>query len=352
MGSGLESERSMTEKQPTYEELLARVARLERQLELPSQRHGGESPRAEAALDEAQEALRKSEQNFRQITEESPVAIYIIQGGKLVYVNPSLARQAGYSREEIVGKLAPQDLIHRQDVARLMTTLGERAAGRIQGEGVEYRGIRKDGSIVHIAAYGMQMEYQGKPAVMGTLIDISERKRLEDALSDCESRLSVALSSANADTWEWKERLRLSEEKYRSLFNNAEVGMFRIRLDGSEILDFNEKYLEIYGLAREEMLGRPAASYWADPAQRGVLVEELEANGRVTNFECRMLTKNGDVKTCLTSVRLYPERGIIEGSLIDITERKRAEEEHRKLEHQLSQAQRVHVAASRNPTHE
>jgi PAS domain S-box-containing protein len=73
-----------------------------------------------------------------------------------------------------------------------MTTLGERAAGRIQGEGVEYRGIRKDGSIVHIEAYGMLMEYQGKPAVMGTLIDITERKRAEEKRLELEQQLSQA----------------------------------------------------------------------------------------------------------------------------------------------------------------
>jgi PAS domain S-box-containing protein len=408
--------------QPTYDELLAQVARLEQQLE----------------------ALRASEQNFRQIAEESPVGIFIVQGGKLVYANPSLAKQAGYSREEIIGQLAPQDFVHRDDVARLMITLGQRAAGRIQGEGVEYRGIRKDGSIVHIEAYGQLMEYQDKPAVLGMLIDVSARKHLEEALSGSESRLRMALAAANAGAWAWdlrtnentwsdelwklygvnrqsapasteawfrsihpddrsateatvqeavhhggelwaewrvntadgserwlmsrgrperdaagvavkylgivlditerkqmQETLRQSEEKYRNLFNNAEVGMFRTRIDGSEVIDFNDKYLEIYGLKREEMLGRPAAAYWADPADRAVLVGKLKANGRVKDFECRMLTKNGEVKTCLISVRLYPEQGIIEGSMIDITERKRAEEERLKLEQQLSQAQRL-----------
>jgi PAS domain S-box-containing protein len=116
----------------------------------------------------------------------------------------------------------------------------------------------------------------------------------------------------------------------------------RLRLlDGSKVLDFNEKYLEIYGLKREEMLGRPAAAYWADLAERAVLVAKLKANGRVADFACRVLTKNGEVRTCLASARLYPEQGIVEGSLIDITEWKRAEEERLKLEQQLSQAQRL-----------
>lgn len=174
----------------------------------------------------AEEALRKSEQNFRQITEESPVAIYIIQGGKLVYVNPSLAKQAGYSRDEIVGKLAPQDLIHRHDVARLMTTLGERAAGKIQGEGVEYRGIRKDGSIVHIEAYGMLMEYQGKPAVMGTLIDITERKRAEAIR-------------------------RESENRYRVLFENSRDAMMVLAPPTWNFVAANAATLELFGVTDE-----------------------------------------------------------------------------------------------------
>ena len=174
----------------------------------------------------AEEELRKSEQNFRQITEESPVAIYIIQGGKLVYVNPSLAKQSGYSRDEIVGKLAPQDLIHRHDVARLMTTLGERAAGRIQGEGVEYRGIRKDGSIVHVEAYGMLMEYQGKPAVMGTLVDISERKRAEAAR-------------------------RESENRYRVLFDNSRDAMMVLAPPVWNFVSANPATLELFGVKDE-----------------------------------------------------------------------------------------------------
>jgi nitrogen-specific signal transduction histidine kinase/ActR/RegA family two-component response regulator len=70
-------------------------------------------------------------------------------------------------------------------------------------------------------------------------------------------------------------------------------------------------------------------------------VEKLKATGRVTDFECRMLTKSGEVKTCMASLRFYPQQAIIEGSMIDITAWKRAEEERLKLEQQLSQAQRL-----------
>ena len=145
----------------------------------------------------SEETLRTSEQKFRQLTEESPVGIYIIQDGKIAYANPSLAKTAGYSPEEIIGKLAPSDLIHPDDLPRLMSTLGARMAGRNPGTGFEYRGIKQDGSIVHIEAHGMLTEYQGRPAVMGTLIDISERKRAEARQEEANRQLEQATARAN-----------------------------------------------------------------------------------------------------------------------------------------------------------
>ncbi len=121
------------------------------------------------------------------------------------------------------------------------------------------------------------------------------------------------------------ETLRESEEKFRSLFNNAEVGMFRTRLDGSEILDMNEKFLKIFGRTREEMRGLPSVIHWADPREREEMVRRLEAEGRVTEFECGILNKQGEERVCLASLTLFREQGIVEGSIIDITERKQVE---------------------------
>jgi len=50
--------------------------------------------------------------------------------------------------------------------------------------------------------------------------------------------------------------LRESEEKFRNLFNNSEIGIFRSRLDGSEVLDVNDKFLDIVGRTREEIEGK------------------------------------------------------------------------------------------------
>ena len=123
------------------------------------------------------------------------------------------------------------------------------------------------------------------------------------------------------------EALQENEEKFRNLFNSAEVGMFRTRLDGSEILDMNEKLLNILGRSSGEVQGLPSLIHWLDPSQREELLSRLEIEGRVLNFESRILNKQGEVRTCLMSLVLYREQGVLEGSIIDITERKLAEED-------------------------
>ncbi len=72
--------------------------------------------------------------------------------------------------------------------------------------------------------------------------------------------------------------------------------MFRTRLDGSEILDMNEKYLKLFGRTREEMRGGPSAIHWADPQEREEMFRKINTDGRVTEFECKMLNKRGEVR--------------------------------------------------------
>jgi len=110
------------------------------------------------------------------------------------------------------------------------------------------------------------------------------------------------------------------------------MGMFRTRLDGSELLEFNNKYLSILGLTREESEGKPSSMFWADPKEREEMVKTLKINDRIDNLECRLIRKDGKVIHCVTSLRLYPEQGILEGFIIDITDRKHAEEALRESE--------------------
>ena len=131
--------------------------------------------------------------------------------------------------------------------------------------------------------------------------------------------------------------IRASEEKYRNLFENAEVGMYRSKLDGSAILDANQKLADIFGYAIEEMRGSQR-QFAGQTRRRAAMVDRLRANGLLNDYELDIVTKSGALKTVLTSIKLYPQEGYLEGSAIDITERKRVEQELRVKDHAIESA--------------
>jgi PAS domain S-box-containing protein len=135
--------------------------------------------------------------------------------------------------------------------------------------------------------------------IHGALQDLTEQKRAEGAL-------------------------RKSEEKFRSLFNNAQVGMLLTRLDGSETLDANDQFLRILKRTREETVGAPSRIYWSNPAERAKMVRRLRADGRVSDFEFDLINNEGAIRRCVMSLQYAHEEGVIEGSIYDITERQRA----------------------------
>ncbi|MFH1428187.1 MAG: PAS domain S-box protein [Candidatus Margulisiibacteriota bacterium] len=123
--------------------------------------------------------------------------------------------------------------------------------------------------------------------------------------------------------------LKESRDLYRNLFENAEVGMYQLRLDGSEILAVNKKFTEIIGYSKEELQGMPSSMKWAYPEKRDEMVSIIEKNGQVHDYEYSIKTKTGETKEIMTSVKYYTDKGYIEGSIVDITERKRMLEDLR-----------------------
>jgi PAS domain S-box-containing protein len=123
-----------------------------------------------------------------------------------------------------------------------------------------------------------------------------------------------------------EEALKESEAKYKALFENAQVGMYRSKIDGSALLDVNNKFIEILGFTREELIGKAGRILWANPADRDKMMRLLKEQGGVMyNYEASLLAKNGEVRNVLASIELHPEEGSLDGTFVDITERKRAE---------------------------
>ena len=130
----------------------------------------------------AEEALRESEEMFRKPVEHSPVGIYFVQDNVIRYANPKLAEILGYTRDEL--RMLPiEKVIDSGDITTVREHMASVFAGKGSGSGIEFHGVKKDGTLVDLIAYGSSMTYQGHAAIFGTIIDISERKRAEEQIA-------------------------------------------------------------------------------------------------------------------------------------------------------------------------
>ena len=125
-----------------------------------------------------------------------------------------------------------------------------------------------------------------------------------------------------------EEKIKESEETYRNLFQNAQVGLFRTRISDGKILESNEQLAKMFGYdSREEFVAEYKTSgNYVDPETREKMLHEIKNNGFVQNFQARFYRKDGSVFWVSYSAKIYSDKGWIEGVTIDITERKKAEE--------------------------
>jgi len=127
----------------------------------------------------AEEELIEAEEKFRNLVEKSSVAVYILQNGKYMYVNPKFAAIFGYDQEDITNSVLVESLAHpnyRQlirDNMRIRIERGEETAP------YEIDGVHKNGDTIRLEVFGTKTQYKGEPAIIGTLIDITENKLLQ-----------------------------------------------------------------------------------------------------------------------------------------------------------------------------
>ncbi len=136
------------------------------------------------------EQLRESESKFRSLAEQSLVGTYIIQDGVFKYVNPRFAEMFGYAPDRIVGHLGPRDLAVPED-RHIIDTVESRAKSGEQASHYEARGLKSSGEVIHAEIFGSRAHYQGRPSVIGILLDITEKKKLETQLLQAQKMEAV-----------------------------------------------------------------------------------------------------------------------------------------------------------------
>ncbi|MGB2903041.1 MAG: EAL domain-containing protein [Candidatus Dechloromonas phosphoritropha] len=124
------------------------------------------------------EVMHEKESQFRSTMEAAQVGIFLLQDGLFRYVNPFLTKLFGYSEEELVDRRGPLDLLIPEQRAMVAEQMRQRAGGE-PGKPYEIVCVRKDGSTFPAIILGSPATYEGRPASVGTLLDISAQKEAE-----------------------------------------------------------------------------------------------------------------------------------------------------------------------------
>ncbi|OFV88040.1 MAG: hypothetical protein A2V74_07105 [Acidobacteria bacterium RBG_16_70_10] len=261
----------------------------------------------------AREALLRSERWYRTLAEAAHDFIFIVgREGRIGYVNTAAAARFGRRPDEVVGKrlneVFPVEIAarFRNNVARVLASGEDLYAEErtVFGEGETW-----------IGTWLAPLEGEGKEieSVVGISRDITVRVRAEQAL-------------------------KASEERYRSLFERNLAGVYRTTLDG-RILECNDAFARIFGFgAGAEVRGLGAAELYPQPAARQAFLERLRAEGALVNYESEGRTRDGASVWVLENASLVQENApgapYIEGTIVDLSE-------HKRLEQQLRQAQKI-----------
>ena len=131
-----------------------------------------------------------------------------------------------------------------------------------------------------------------------------------------------------------EEALKESEEKYRHLFETAMVGMYRTRIEDGKFLAANQRLAKMMGYDSVERFVEEyaTATHYTDPNRRDELLSRIQTQGWADGFEIEMVRTDGSTIQIALSATAYPDRGYLEGIVVDMTERKQIEEELRKSE--------------------
>jgi PAS domain S-box-containing protein len=254
-----------------------------------------------------EEALRASEERYRELFESARDAIYVHDlNGRYVSVNRAAEKLSGYPRAEIIGKhfsdfVAPEqvDDVRQKLMRKLITQQGLRYTVQI---------ISRDGRRVPVEVNNNLIYENGVPVgVQGMARDITQRRRAEQAL-------------------------REAERKYREIFENAKEGMFQATPSGL-FITANPALARMFGFdsPAELLEARTSVVHYndVDPQRRKEFLRELECWGAVNGFEYKASRRDGSKFWISENVRAVVDENCkltyFEGTAVDVTERKSIE---------------------------
>jgi len=250
--------------------------------------------------------LQESEAKFRNFAEQSSNMIFINQNGRIVYANKKCEDVTKYTREELyspnfnfVSLIAPK-------YRNIIEENFKKHINDMEIPPLEYSIITKGGKEIECILNTKIIPYEGNTAILGTVTDISERKRTEEVL-------------------------RVGQEKYRAIFEQAGDSILLLDTETQSIVDFNDQAHEAMGYTREEFarltVNDLITSEWTEKHPKIPLITRKTT---IDTEEMKLLTKTGERRDVVIRRKYIRDNSGKELILVvghDITERKKMEQQ-------------------------
>ena len=229
-----------------------------------------------------------AETEYRRLVEQSPVGTYVIQEERYRYANPRLAEILGYETSQLIGaEVAP--LVVESDRATVLSRL----RGQLLTEGsvpYTFRAVRRDGQILHVEVHETTSELDGRNAVFGTLLDVTERTRAEAQAAE---RTMVDPLTRLPNRVRFLERLET--ELAQSRRYNRKLAVVHLDLDGFKFVNDHwghstgDKLLQSLALRLSRGVREVDTIARIGSDEFLILVPDLKQSGDMSNFAQKLL---------------------------------------------------------------
>jgi PAS domain S-box-containing protein len=303
----------------------------------------------------AEEALRESDQRWRSLTEALPQLVWTTTpDGACDYLSTQWREYTGIPESDLLG-WRWLDVLHPEDRGTTRQFWTDSVAGRGLYD-VEFRVRRWDGVYGWFKTRGVPIRDSAGNIFkwFGSCTDITDLRQTEEALRRARNELEMKVAERTAE-------LRRTTTELETILDASPVGIALFGRDHT-VQRCNPAFERILGWTADEIVGRSISVLRTNREQPSALAEKLNRGEAFANVETRLLRKDGsEFAAAVACAPLQDEQGKpagFVGTIEDISDRKRAEEELRRSEAYLAEAQRLsHTgsfalnAATREPTH-